>query len=43
MVAKAVVESGTKTSPIPIPCSTPEMTNGRLPMTGEKPVIRCSE
>ena len=42
-VAKASVDSGTKTRPRPSPCTTPETTSGRQSIAGEKPVICQSE
>jgi hypothetical protein len=42
-VAKASVESGTKTSPSPSPCTTPETTSGRQSICGENAVICHSE
>ncbi len=40
MVEKAMVDSGTNTSPRPNPCRTPDQMIGLASICGVKPVIR---
>ena len=42
-VANATVDSGTKTRPSPIPCTSPEWMIGPAPICGENPVIMSSD